>query len=98
MAISEPTEDIHKLAVAALNEAGDTKAREFRIAASRKGNFQKALTDYGHAIINSEEISYCEGWLALARLEFGDMEDDLDHHLVVRVRATLQEAGTTRSG
>lgn len=91
--ISEPTTDIQTLATLALDEP------KFRAEASARGQFQQALLDHNHDILTTDaEIAFCEGWLNLARLEFGEIPDVLDRNLVIRIRAALQEAGSTRAG
>jgi hypothetical protein len=89
------TENVHNLAAYAVKPEN----AQFRRDASVKDQFTEALKNYPDVTkLTAADIAYCEGWLDLARLEFSDVPDILDKHLVVRVQAELYESASTRSG
>lgn len=70
--------------------------KAFRKKATVAGQFANELKKHKETYqqLNSDaDIAFCEGWLHLARLEFGDNPDLLDHHIVVRLKAALYHDG-----
>lgn len=69
--------------------------KAFRKKASVAGKFEEELkkNKQYQQLEDSADIAFCEGWLHLARLEFGPDPDQLDHQLVTRLKAALYHDG-----
>jgi hypothetical protein len=84
-----PSKKIEKLAFHAL--ADDN----FRKAASKHPGFRKVLANelknpkLGFHKITEEEAAYCEGWLRLARLQFG--ETYFDDKLKIAISEEIEQ-------
>jgi len=84
-----PSIRLENLAKHAVFRADDT----FRKSACRPGNFATAVKDLGgdFANITDAEVSFCEGWVYLARIQFGNPPND--KALVVAIKQHLPKDG-----
>ncbi len=89
---NQPDSEVRDLAIWSLTDPASKKA--FRVRAAKAHNFRAALAKEPKApkLTSEEAIQFCEGWLYLARLEFGTTDaDNLDQQIVIRAAAHIQQ-------